>query len=144
MLGYRFLSLIVPTMIFLTPGVCQPKLTALGNSGDYFNRVAPGELATLFGSNLSSRELQASTIPLPKQLGDVQVSGCSSLPGFGMTCDAFELLYVGPTQINLKFPNTLAQVGSAHTFYQMIVVKNSAGQVSMTLGPAGGSPYTLL
>jgi uncharacterized protein (TIGR03437 family) len=57
--------------------------------------VAPGSLVTLFGANLNTAEVAAGGIPLPRQLGDLDVRiGTQTIP----------LLYAGPGQVNAQIP----------------------------------------
>src|SRR5712692_5165256 len=61
--------------------------------------VAPGSIATVFGSNLASITAAAAEVPLPTLLGDARIS----LNGV-----AAPLFFVSPTQINFQAPWELA------------------------------------
>lgn len=80
-----------------------PVLQSVTDSAAYGPRVAPGSLATIFGTNLASGDpVSASGFPLPTSLGGSSVTiGGESVP----------LLYVSPSQINFQVP-TSVQSGS--------------------------------
>ena len=59
------------------------------------NSVAPGEFITIFGSGLSSTTAGAQTLPLPKTLGNVQVT---------VNGRAAPIQYVSSGQINFLIP----------------------------------------
>ncbi len=66
--------------------------------------VAPGSLATMWGSFTGSRTLAAQSFPLARQLADTEVViGTQAVP----------LLYVSPTQVNFQVPSGLAPGQSA-------------------------------
>jgi uncharacterized protein (TIGR03437 family) len=71
-----------------------PVISSVADSASYNAHIAWGELVTIFGTNLSDGgTYQAQTVPLPKQLGTTQVIA---------TNEPLELLYVNPTQINVR------------------------------------------
>jgi uncharacterized protein (TIGR03437 family) len=84
--------------------------------------LAPGSLASIFGSNLAAAETSAATQPLPADLGGVSVS-ITDAAGKQLSAP---LLYVAPGQINLLIPDGAA-AGSA-TF----VVNTGSGTQSFT------------
>jgi uncharacterized protein (TIGR03437 family) len=59
------------------------------------NPVAPGMMASLFGSNLAPREGRATSLPLPATLEGVSVT-VNDVPA--------PLLYVSPGQVNIQVP----------------------------------------
>lgn len=63
------------------------------------NAVAPGEIITIFGSGLASDTFGAQTLPLPKTLGQTQVT---------VNGIAAPLLYVSQTQINFLVPSAVS------------------------------------
>lgn len=73
----------------------QPNVTSVNDAADYSLVVAPGSLAVVFGSNLSTANMSAPSIPLNTSLGGttVNINGRSA-----------PLLYVSPGQINLQIP----------------------------------------
>jgi uncharacterized protein (TIGR03437 family) len=84
-------------------GAVTPSVTTITSSADGTQPVAPGELVTIYGQNLSQLSLALSGLPLSTALGDscIGVNG-SSIP----------LLYVSPRQVNAQLPFNLA-IGSA-------------------------------
>lgn len=103
--------------LFLIPGIAaaaSPIVSAVTDSAAYGPRVAPGSLASLFGSGLASGTATATVFPLPTTLGGATVSVSGKL---------VPLLYASATQINFQVPSSL-----------------SAGTVSVVVnGPGGAS-----
>jgi len=60
--------------------------------------VAPGTLVSLFGDNLSAANAVPNALPLPKNLGEVEVR---------LNDVAIPLLFAGPGQVNAQIPYTL-------------------------------------
>jgi hypothetical protein len=60
--------------------------------------ISAGSLVTIFGKNLSFQTVTASSLPLPKQLGNTVVV---------MDGSPAALLYVSPTQINAQVPGVV-------------------------------------
>lgn len=86
-----FSSSLSPTGVFLNP-------TGIVNAGSYapFTAgIAPGELLTLYGSNLAAGTQVASGVPFPTTLGQVQVL-INSIPA--------PIYYVTATQISVIVP----------------------------------------
>jgi uncharacterized protein (TIGR03437 family) len=82
-----------------------PNISAGGvvNAASFAPKLAPGALATIFGTNLASGTAQASSLPLPTSLGGSQVTvGGIAAP----------LLYVSPAQINFQVPFEAPRSGS--------------------------------
>ncbi len=83
--GDAFIYVGNSTEYTLAVGIAAPKVTASGvflspvgvvNAANYApptNPIAPGELITLFGTNLANTTTIASTLPFPSSLGGVQV-----------------------------------------------------------------------
>jgi uncharacterized protein (TIGR03437 family) len=88
-----------------------------GNGANYFQRFAPGMLATIFTFTTNSfqvaQPVSATTLPLPTTLGGLQVT-VAGIPS--------PLLYVSASQINFQVPGAV-QPGSA---VQPIIVTNAA------------------
>ena len=84
-------------------GSLSSVLSAYGTSA-----LAPGAIASAYGSNLASQPLNASTIPLPQTLGGVTVKVKDSMG----TERPSGLFYVSPSQINFEMPPGTA-TGSA-------------------------------
>lgn len=82
----------------------QPRITAVGNGADFSAAVAPGSLASIFGTGLAASAASATAVPFPTSLGGVSVS-------FGGR--AARLSYVSPAQINFQVPYGVALGGAA-------------------------------
>jgi uncharacterized protein (TIGR03437 family) len=91
-------------------GSAAPAIAADGvvNAASFVARLAPGGIGTLFGSNLSTESIQASSVPLPRELGGARVF-----------VDGVEapLFYVSPGQINFQTPFETAE-GAAAVFVE--------------------------
>jgi uncharacterized protein (TIGR03437 family) len=74
-----------------------PVIQSVSDSAAYGPRVAPGSLATLFGSGLASSTASASAFPLPSNLSGTTVSVGGTLA---------PLLYVSAGQINFQVPSS--------------------------------------
>jgi uncharacterized protein (TIGR03437 family) len=76
-------------------GIAPPVLDRVVNAADFTRPVAPGGLASLFGSQLSPMTLAATDVPLPTVLADtcVTVNGAVA-----------PVVFVSPSQINFQFP----------------------------------------
>ena len=101
----------------LLPGLAAagvPVVNDITDSAAYGPRVAPGSLATIFGTGLASSTASASGFPLPSNLGGSTVSVAGTLA---------PLLYVSATQINFQVPSS-ARAGEVN------VVVNGPGGAS--------------
>lgn len=91
----------------------QPKISAIVSSADFQAGVAYGGLGTVFGSGLSDADYPAGAIPWPKKLGKTELFACiPSVRPIGITeagCEALELLFAGPGQINFRLFDSLPQ-----------------------------------
>ena len=77
----------------------QTVIEAVADAASFAPRVSPGELASIFGSNLADSTQQASGFPLPHRMAGATVYiNNASVP----------LLYVSETQINFQVPSSLA------------------------------------
>ncbi|HLK50053.1 MAG TPA: protease pro-enzyme activation domain-containing protein [Bryobacteraceae bacterium] len=72
-----------------------PTISAIGNAASYRAVYAPGMILTIYGTQLASTTTQASTVPLPLQLGGVSVT-VNGVPA--------PLWYVSPIQLNVQVP----------------------------------------
>lgn len=81
------------------PFVDGSKIFNAGNYAPVTNPVAPGEIITLFGSNLASSP-QSGSVPLPSQLGGVKIT-VNGRPA--------PISFVSPTQINFLIPYETSQ-----------------------------------
>ncbi|HYA15888.1 MAG TPA: IPT/TIG domain-containing protein [Bryobacteraceae bacterium] len=91
-----------------------PSIQGVTDAAAYGPRVAPGSLASIFGSNLAGSVASATAFPLPTNLGGATVTiGGVTAP----------LLYASPTQINFQVPSA-----------------TKTGSISLTVtGPGGTS-----
>jgi uncharacterized protein (TIGR03437 family) len=96
----------------------RPAFEARGvvNGASFVADIAPGSLASVFGTNLATAEAWAASLPLPAELGRAQVL-VRGLP--------VPLLYVSPLQINFLMP-----AGTPAGPNEIIVVNKSLGSVS--------------
>jgi uncharacterized protein (TIGR03437 family) len=76
-------------------GVAPPVLNRLVNAADFTRPVAPGGLASVFGSQLSPMTLASTDVPLPTVLAD----SCLTVNGA-----VVPVVFVSPTQINFQLP----------------------------------------
>jgi len=92
------LGLILWGKTFSPAATAAPVVQGVTDAAGYGPRVAPGSLASIFGTNLASEEASASGFPLPASLsGTSVVIGSVSAP----------LLYVSPGQINFQVPSSV-------------------------------------
>jgi uncharacterized protein (TIGR03437 family) len=98
----RHSLLMLKIALLLIPVVATaavPGIRNVSDSASFGPRVAPGSLATIFGSDLASDTVAAADFPLPTILAGTTVSlGGTLVP----------LLYVSPTQINFQVPSSTA------------------------------------
>ena len=95
----RFLPLFVLLFFTHAVGEAQTVIDLVTDAASYAPRVAPGELATIFGSNLADSTQEAGAFPLPTSMAGATVYVNNS---------AVPLLYVSETQINFQVPSSLA------------------------------------
>ncbi len=82
--------------VTLEAGVSQSmSIDGITNAASYQLAVAPGMLASVFGSQLAPEPVLASSLPLPLQTEDVAVT---------VNGVAAPLLYISPTQLNVQIP----------------------------------------
>jgi uncharacterized protein (TIGR03437 family) len=77
-----------------------PRPAAVVNAAGYGSSIATGSIATIFGESLAATTAQATSLPLPHDLGGVRVE-VDGVPAL--------LYYVSPTQINFVAPVTMGQ-----------------------------------
>ena len=112
----------------------QPTPTAVTDAASFTNRVAPGSLATIFGSNIATMNVNASTIPLPFLLGGVQV-----------TVDGYPapIIFTGITpytQVNFQMPVEV-QPGTANLVISVDGVSSDPFPVDVTATAPGIFTY---
>ena len=114
-------KLSTPTQVFLDP----QKIWNAASFAPITNSVAPGEYVSLFGSGMSpaGTTLQAQSLPLPTNLGGVQVT-VNGRPA--------PITYVSPSQINILIPYanqepyTYIQVNNNGTMSNQVMTYTSA------------------
>jgi len=120
----RSLALWVALSAFATTLEAQTVINAVTDAASYAHRVAPGGLATIFGSNLADSTQSATKFPLPRSMAGATVYvNQSPVP----------LLYVSETQINFQVPSGVAsgtanlyvsRDGGASAIFQVTVVSS--------------------
>ncbi|HEY7389638.1 MAG TPA: protease pro-enzyme activation domain-containing protein [Bryobacteraceae bacterium] len=103
-----------------------PKISAIVNAGSYLQGFAPGELVSVFGSQLAPVDQGASSVPLPKQMQGVTAT-VNNIPAY--------LDYVSGSQINLQIPYELTP-GSTAT----LTINNNGSTVSTTFPMTAAAP----
>ncbi|HUA18463.1 MAG TPA: hypothetical protein VMB25_06940 [Bryobacteraceae bacterium] len=102
----RILTLLAISLSSVSIASAQTVISAVTDAASYAPRVAPGSLASIFGSNLASGTAQATGFPLPSSLAGATVFVNSS---------KVPLLYASPTQINFQVPSSLG-AGTANVY----------------------------
>jgi uncharacterized protein (TIGR03437 family) len=100
------------------------------NSASYSNVITPGELASIFGANLSSSTATFSTLPLPTTLANTSVY----LNDYGAP-----LLAVSPGQINIQVPWEISNFQTV----SLKVVTNGITSLEMAVNVASVGPALL-
>jgi uncharacterized protein (TIGR03437 family) len=124
----------------------SPSVGAVTNAADYSFTIAPGMIATIFGSGLAPSVGGASAIPLPTTLNGASVT---------VNGRVAPLFYVSPNQINFQVPyetqtgtatvqTSLSGQGASNTV-QAPVASASAGifQYGANRGVVQNQDYTL-
>ena len=112
----------------------KPSPTAITDAASFVNRVAPGSLATLFGTGIATKNVNASTIPLPFILGGVQI-----------TVDGFRaaIIFTGVDpypQVNFQMPSEV-QPGTANLVVTVNGVDSDPLPVTITSTAPGIFAY---
>lgn len=92
--------------------------------------VAPGGVASIFGTNLADTTKQADSLPLPTAMGGVQVRFNGLLA---------PLYYVSPTQINVQVPFELTGF-SASLVIERETASGPIVSAAVPVGVANGAP----
>jgi uncharacterized protein (TIGR03437 family) len=116
-------------LLFLScgAGFSQTVISAITDAASFAPRVAPGALATIFGSNLANSTQQASGFPLPRSMAGATVY-VNQAP--------VPLLYVSNTQINFQVPGGLA-TGTANVYVTRDGGKSAIVQFTVTSSAPG-------
>jgi uncharacterized protein (TIGR03437 family) len=130
MLFGAFMRILVLFLLLLLTHVmveAQTVISAVTDAASYAPRVAPGELATIFGTNLADSTQQAGGFPLPRSMGGASVYVNSA---------QVPLLYVSATQINFQVPSNLgagtasmyvSRDGGQSAIFQFTIVGSAPG-----------------
>jgi uncharacterized protein (TIGR03437 family) len=92
----RAFALVVFLFIAALDSRAASVIAAVTDAASFAPRVAPGGLATIFGSGLANSTAPATDLPLPTTLAGAQVFVNSS---------PVPLVYASPTQINFQVPS---------------------------------------
>ena len=111
----------------------QPSFTgnAVVNAASDTTPLAPGSLATIFGSNLASATASASTIPLSKNLGGVTVQFVQ-----GNNSYSAPMLFTSTGQVNLQVPWELTP-GGGPVMVTVTSNNTSSSPQQITVGSLG-------
>ncbi|HLH43114.1 MAG TPA: protease pro-enzyme activation domain-containing protein [Bryobacteraceae bacterium] len=104
----------------------KPSISGVANAASFRQAFAPGELISIFGTQLAGTTELDSALPLPETMSGVAAT---------INGEAAPLLYVSPGQVNLQIPYEVP-VGSNAT-----VTLNNNGQVaSQSISIAAAAP----
>ncbi|MEO8660079.1 MAG: hypothetical protein ABI693_16530 [Bryobacteraceae bacterium] len=115
-----------------------PQITPGGvvNGASYAQPIAPGAIASIFGTNLADALTVAPGAPFPLELGgtSVTVNGIKA-----------PLYFVSPSQVNIQVPSSLEQSITAYTTATVVVTTagGSSVPVEATLYSVSPAPFTL-
>ncbi|HTW66311.1 MAG TPA: hypothetical protein VME17_16930 [Bryobacteraceae bacterium] len=118
----RFLALGIALSILVPLAKAQTVINSVLDAASYAPRVAPGALATIFGSNLANGTQGATGFPLPLTLAGATVY---------VNRAPVPLLYVSPTQINFQMPSSAA-AGTASLYVNRSGGTSGTVQVTVT------------
>jgi uncharacterized protein (TIGR03437 family) len=114
-------------LLKIAPGTSGPaiRLAAAMDAASYTASVSPGEIISIFGTNLAMARGKADAAPFPMQLSDVRVT---------VNGAAAPLYYVSPSQINAQIPYETT-LGTAQ-----VQVSSTSGTASVNLRIARTAP----
>jgi hypothetical protein len=120
-------------LLLSTGAFAQVMPTAVTDAAGFTNRVAPGSLASIFGENIATKNMNAGSIPLPFSLGGVQVTvdGIRAL-----------LVYTGVTpfnQVNFQMPGEVPP-GTANLVITVYGVRSAPFPVNVASTAPGRRP----
>ncbi len=108
----------------------QPTVTyAVDGASFQSNAIAPGSIATVFGTGLASTTETATVLPLPTTLAGTTISLCSA-----GSCQNVPLFYVSPKQANFLVPASLSADEDKFLGYNFMFV-----HVNLTITTASGN-----
>ncbi len=123
----RSLAVCIALGAFSVVAQAQTTINLVTDAASYAPRVAPGALATVFGTNLADSTESATSFPLPGSMAGATVYVNDS---------AVPLLYVSETQINFQVPSSVAagtaslyvsRSGGTSATYNLTVVSSAPG-----------------
>jgi uncharacterized protein (TIGR03437 family) len=123
----RSLVLWIALCALSATALAQTTINLVTDAASYAPRVAPGALASVFGSDLANSTQSATKFPLPKTMAGATVY---------INSTAAPLLYVSSTQINFQVPSNIAAGtaslsvdldGGTSATYQLTVVTSGPG-----------------
>ncbi len=94
--------------------------------------VAPGSIVSIFGSNLASQPVTASSVPLPTTLGNVISVTFDSVPA--------PLYFVSSGQINAQVPWEVLAAGSTSGSANVVVTTSAGSSSPQTVQVAPALP----
>ena len=116
---------IIPLLLLAGIAVlhAQPRVASVGQAADFTGPLAPGSLATVFGSNLAPGPASAASVPLPTTLAGttVRVNG-----------DPVPLTFLNATQINFQLP---AQIAPGSASLTVATAAGTSAAFSFTVVP---------
>jgi uncharacterized protein (TIGR03437 family) len=122
----RFLALWISLAAFAPMAGAQTVVNSVLDAASYAPRIAPGALATIFGSNLANSTQGAAGFPLPLTLAGATVYvNRSPVP----------LLYASATQINFQVPS-----GTAAGTASLYVSRGGGASATFQVTVTGSSP----
>jgi len=86
-------------VLAITPPVSAPQIDAIVNAASFTTVIAPGSLATVFGTTMLEQAISAAGVPLPTSLGGVSVTVNGVVAA---------LTYANATQVNFQVPSATA------------------------------------
>jgi uncharacterized protein (TIGR03437 family) len=106
-----------------------PSISSSGivNAASFQPSVAPGSLASIFGSNFISTAISAQSVPLPMKLGGVTVT---------IDGRVAPMLYAGSNQINFQVPFETS-LGTTSVIVTVNGVNSAPAQVTVSDGAPG-------
>jgi len=132
----RSLALCTSLFAFSLIAEAQSVINLVTDAASYAPRVAPGALASIFGSNLANGTQSATTFPLPTTMAGATVYVNST---------QVPLLYVSETQINFQVPSSttagtasvyVSRDGGTSATYNFAVIPSAPGIFQSTTNHA--------
>ncbi len=116
----------VTVSVTSTGSSAKPAVAGLTNGASFKQTFAPGMILSVFGSQLATSTLSASSVPLPVSMAGV----AATVNGV-----AAPLYYVSPSQLNIQIPYDIATNSTA-----TLAVNNNGQVTSQTFRIATSAP----